>query len=202
MSGLKECTEEEQDMLREIGNIGSGNALTSLSQMLDTSFELDIPECRIIPKSLVGQLLSRPQDLYAGVALEMDGTVDCMLALLMNEEFTKLVLHTLNEGAEADVANLTEEQKSAICEVGNILGNSYVTAVASLLGREIDVSVPRMVVDTGERILRNFLNGYADPSERFLFINTPFRYHQKKLGSYTLLCPTEETLHDILQSLA
>ena len=201
MSGLKECTEEEQDMLREIGNIGSGNAMTSLSMMLHIPFELDVPECKVIPKSLAGQMLFKPQNLYAGVSLVMDGTVDCMLALLLNEEFTELILHNLNEGAKADVAQLTEEQKSAIREVGNIMGNSYVTAVASLTGREIDVSVPQIVVDTGETILREFLSEYNDPSERFLFINTSFRYRHKKLGNYMLLCPTEESLKNILQSL-
>lgn len=200
---MQERTEEERDILREIGNIGGGNALTSLSMMLDQALDLEVPTCRVVKRDDAGSMLKNPESLYAGISLTMSGTVDCILALLMNKQFTKLVIDALDaDEPDFDVTALTEMQKSALCEVGNIIGNSYINAVGALLDTHIEVSVPSIDVDTGHRVLKGFLNEHATQYERILFVNSTFKTDDKMLESYMLLCPTDESLSAILEKLS
>lgn len=193
-------TEEQRGILKEIGNIGGGNALTSLSLMLDQPLDLNMPECHFVSKSEVGQLLTDPDALYAGVKLEMTGSVDCMLALLMNREFTHLVIKTLDSGEpDFNVEALTPMQKSALCEVGNIMGNSYISAISALFDIHIDVSVPSFTVDTGLRVLREFINGRLANGDRLLFANSSFTTEDKQLESSMLLCASNETVAMIFE---
>ena len=199
---MDERTEEEKDVLREIGNIGGGNALTSLSMMLDRPLELDLPSCQLVKRDEAGKLLKNPGSLYAGVSMTMTGTVECMLVLLMNRQFTKLVIESLDpDEPELDIQSLTEMQKSALCEVGNIMGNSYITALGDMLELQIDVSVPRIVVGAGNSVLQEFLDGHAMKLERLLFINSGFKTEDQTLESCMLLCPTDESLSAMLEKL-
>lgn len=195
-------TEEEKDILKEIGNIGGGNALTSLSVMLGQPLELDVPSCTVLNRSDAGKMLQNPDSLYAGISMVMSGTMECILVLLMNKQFTKLVIDTLDpEEPVFDVADLTEMQKSALSEVGNIMGNSYVTAIGALLNLQIDVSVPHIAIGAGSSVLKEFLDGHASTLDRLLFVNSSFKTADTKLESCMLLCPTDESLSAMLGML-
>ena len=199
---MEKRTEEEKDVLKEVGNIGGGNALTSLSMMLDRPLELEVPRCHVIARDEAGTLLKEPEALYVGISMTMAGTVDCMLVLLMNRQFAELIVDTLDpEEPLVDVRSLTDMQKSALSEVGNIMGNSYVTAMGSLLDLRIDVSVPRVVVDEGHGVLKEFLDGHVAGLDRLLLINSAFKTEDKSLESCMLLCPTDESLSAILEKL-
>lgn len=195
-------TEEEKDILREIGNIGGGHALTSLSMMIDQPLELDVPVCRVVNRDLAGSILSDPEALYAGISMTMAGTVDCVLALILDKGFTRMIIDVLDDaGPTFDVESLTDMQRSTLCEVGNIMGNSYINALGDLLETQIDVSVPHIVIDTGRRVLESFVDTHSLGSDSVLFVNSSFRSGDNKLESYMLMCPTDETLTNIFEKL-
>ena len=200
---MKDRNEEERDILKEVGNIGAGNALTSLSMMLDQPLDLGMPDCQIVRRQEAGSLLDDPTHLYAGVALTMTGTIDCVLLLLMNKEFAEMVAGTLDsEEPVLDVNALTDMQKSALSEVGNIMGNAYITALGTILDIRIDVSVPRIAVDEGSQVLNDFLIDHEEASDRLLFINSGFTAKGTKLKSCILLCPTDDSLSSMISQLS
>lgn len=200
---MRERNEEERDILREIGNIGAGNALTSLSMMLDRPLNLGMPSCELVERQEAGSLLVDQNSLYAGVSMTVTGTIHCMLVLLMNKQFAEMVVGTLDsDEPDLDVSSLSDMQKSALCEVGNIMGNSYITALGSILDIHMDISVPRIVVEQGRYVLQEFLKGYEESFERLLFINSGFTSDDKSLESCMLLCPTDDSLSAILGRLS
>ena len=48
MDHYREMDEISRDILREIGNVGAGNAVTSLAQMMEQPVELEVPVLRIM----------------------------------------------------------------------------------------------------------------------------------------------------------
>lgn len=136
MSEKISLNEENRDLLQELGNIGSGNAVTALSQMLDERLELSLPQCKMVADKELGQLLQDKRSLYVGVVLTVEGDLQSMIALLLNREFVISVLHRLTDDKDVDVEHLTELQKSALCELGNIMCNSYYTAISSMVGKK------------------------------------------------------------------
>ena len=45
---LEKVTENYYDVLKEIGNIGAGNAMTALSEMLQTKVDMHVPQLSLI----------------------------------------------------------------------------------------------------------------------------------------------------------
>ena len=70
---MEKTKQNYEDILREIGNIGSGNAVTSLSQLLGLELELGLPSCQLVTKENLGQLFKEPASLYAGVSMRLEG---------------------------------------------------------------------------------------------------------------------------------
>ena len=62
-----ELTTLELDTLREIGSIGTGNAATALSQMLNREIRITLPEVRIMEYNEAIEWIGGPEEITAGV---------------------------------------------------------------------------------------------------------------------------------------
>lgn len=193
--------EQCEDVLREVGNIGGGHAITTLSQMLGDTIEMCVPVCQVVEKNSLGTLFNDTISLYAGVSMEFQGNLECMIVLLLKNEFTSFILKQVADEDVADVSHMTDMQKSAVCEIGNIICNSYVTALASLMDMSLNISVPTMTVNTGEQILKKFISQYKENEDKLLFVTTTFCCHEQELDSHILLHPTGKSLDEILSRL-
>ena len=45
---LDTMTDEYVDVLRELGNIGAGNAMTALAQLLNCKVDMQVPQVRLL----------------------------------------------------------------------------------------------------------------------------------------------------------
>ena len=66
---LEQVSENYYDVLKEIGNIGAGNAMTALSQMLQCKVDMKVPQVRLLEFSEVGELMGGEEQIMAGVYL-------------------------------------------------------------------------------------------------------------------------------------
>ena len=144
MVNYSELDDTAQDLLREIGNIGTGNAVTALSSMVGHSFNVELPQVRIINYREAPELLGGAETFQTGILLEIGGELSGMFMFLLNEEFSKVMLDALLGPGDWDPVNMDEMCRSVICEVGNIVCCSYVNALARLMGIKIEVSVKNL----------------------------------------------------------
>ena len=73
------------DVLKEIGNIGAGNATTALAQLLQCKVDMKVPQIRLLGFSEVGAAIGGEEQLMAGVYLIVEGDVTgSMMFLLEN----------------------------------------------------------------------------------------------------------------------
>ena len=130
------------DVLREIGNIGSGNAATALSTMLDRKVDISVPVVRVLDYETVTEELGGPEELLAGMLLSLSGDVTGMFMFLLHKNFANMIIENLTGIAMESVGDMDEFSSSAVREVGNIMAASYVNAIASLTDLVIDISPP------------------------------------------------------------
>ena len=71
------------DVLREIGNIGSGNAATSLSDMLARRVDIAVPTIKILDYGAVTEELGGPETMIIGMLLFLEGKVNVMIMFLL-----------------------------------------------------------------------------------------------------------------------
>lgn len=167
-------SELQMDVLREIGNIGSGNAATALSSMLQQPINISIPQVNMIKYNDLVQKLGGPETLIVGILLDVTGDLEGTIMFLMKKEFTAQIISTLLFKEEVEFEALTEMDLSVIQEIGNILSASYVNSIAGLTGLSINLSVPSLCVDMAGSIVSFPAIKYGEIGDDVLMIEGSF----------------------------
>ena len=80
------------DVLREIGNIGSGNAATSLSEFLSCPVNIGVPSVQILDYDQVVEALGGPETMMVGLLLQLEDDIKGMIMFLLHKEFAHMAL--------------------------------------------------------------------------------------------------------------
>ncbi|MCC0656445.1 chemotaxis protein CheC [Clostridioides sp. ES-S-0123-01] len=189
------------DALREIGNIGSGNAITALASMINSKIEVLIPMVKILEYNEATNLLGGPENKVVCILLDMKGDINGIFMFLLDESITKLMLNSLFNKDEAFLDEITGIEISAIKEIGNIMASSYVNAIASMLNMNISISVPDMCIDMVGAVLNVPMIRFSDVGDKILFIENKFKNSDNYFISHILMIPEMDSLKDILVRL-
>lgn len=90
---------------------------------------------------------------------------------------------------------------SVLSEIGNIMGGSYVNAIADLGGMTIDMSVPALTTDMLGAIMTVPATELSEAYEKVLMISEQFLIDSVEIQSDMLLIPTVESLRTLLGKL-
>lgn len=189
------------DILSELGNVGTGNAVTSLSQMTGHSLEIELPKVEIVKYQDIDRILGEAEELQTGIMVQVAGKLKGMFLFLLSETFTQSILQAVLGGVNRDLTDLDEMDRSLICELGNIMCGSYIRALSQLLDMDMDVTVPEMCIDMGGAILSVPLSRFLKVSENILLIENKFRMGNRSFLGRILFLPELESLEAILSSI-
>ena len=106
MDGYVQLDEISMDILKEIGNVGTGNAVTSLSQMMEQPIELDMPSLKVVKYYKMHELLEQPEELQTGILIEVTGQLKGIFLFMLSEAFTKTVINTILGEEERNLTSL------------------------------------------------------------------------------------------------
>lgn len=189
------------DVLREIGNIGSGNAASALASMLTTPVNISVPTVRILDYEQVEQELGGPEQMIVGLLLSLEGDVNGMIMFLLHQDFANMMLSTLLGQTLPESGEVDEMAYSAIQEMANIMAASYVNAIAELTGLNINITVPSMCVDMLGAILSVPAIHYANISDQIIYISDEFSGNDLHAPNHILMIPDVESLEKIMANL-
>ena len=71
MDDLRDLEPLHFDALREVANIGAGHAATALSQMIDRTIMIKVPEVSVTPLEDVPGIIGDPGEVSAAVLMQM-----------------------------------------------------------------------------------------------------------------------------------
>ena len=171
---LDELNPIQMDVLREIGNIGSGNAATSLADMLSSTIDIGVPCVKTLDYNEVVEFLGGPENVVIGLLIRLTGDIKGMMMYILQASFANNITKTFYGKELDDITNVDDLDRSAICEIGNIMAGSYVNAIAGLTGLTLDISVPSFCVDMTGAILSVPAIEFAQVSDKVLFIDDNF----------------------------
>jgi len=140
-------SEEQKDMLKEFGNIGAGNAVTALSMLLNTKITISVPGVEIVPLAKLPLSFEDPYELVTGAAMHATGDVEGTFLLILDSEAARRVLEILLGTPPASLTELSEMERSALGEVGNIMCGSYLVALSNFTNLNLESSPPVVLVD-------------------------------------------------------
>ena len=197
-----ELSAVELDCLKEIGNIGSGSAASSLAQMLGKNIIMRVPDVRVMDYEHVIDEMGGPEKIITGLLVRLDGDIKGMIMFLLEDSFAQVVLSTfLGTEQSAPLVALDEIGISAIKEMGNIMAGSYLQAIAGLTGMFIDMTVPSMTIDMLGAIMSVPIIEFAEVGDRVLFIDEGFVVDGVDIKSNIILIPEMSSLNTLMKKL-
>lgn len=188
-------TDMQLDALRELANIASGTAATALSQMLGQEVELSVPRALALPLADAVDAAGSPEDTVSGIALELDGDVDGLVLLLVPIKDAQTLCELL--GVEAG----TEVGDSALGEIGNILGTSYLNAIVAMTGLALMPSPPFVATDLLGAIVSSLLAQTVGDADIALVLDSDLVLADNPCSISFMLLPASGRADDLLAPL-
>lgn len=186
------------DILREIGNIGAGNAATSLSNMLSKRIDMNVPEVSLLNYNDIIESIGGAENIVVGVLVGFEGDIDGVIMFLLKKEFVHLILNTLVGTELSSFEEVSELEMSALSEISNIMVSSYVNSISTLTEMRIEVTVPSINIDMSGALLDVVTAEFADVADKVVFIKEKYYCMNETIYSYMLMLPTMTSLKILL----
>lgn len=196
---LEEMSDEYFDVLKELGNIGAGNATTALSQMMQCKVDMSVPQVKLIEFKELGQLMGGEEIIMAGIYLAIEGDVAGSIMFLLEKQAARHLVNKLM-GTSVEGEEFSEMEFSALKEVGNIITAAYLNSLASLTNLALHPSVPDLTVDMAGAILSVPAIEFGALGDKMLLIQTQF-FDDMVLDGYFILVPNLDSYGKILSAL-
>lgn len=196
---LEEMSDEYFDVLKELGNIGAGNATTALAQMMQCKVDMSVPQVKLLEFKELGELMGGEELIMAGIYLGIEGDITGSIMFLLEKQAARHLVSKLM-GMESEGEDFSEMELSALKEVGNIITGAYLNSLSGLTNLVIYPSVPDLCVDMAGAILSVPAIQFGALGDKILLIQTQF-FDEMVLDGYFILIPDLDSYSKILSAL-
>lgn len=188
-------TEIQLDALRELSNIASGTAATALSLMLGREVEINVPEALSLPLAEAVDACGDPNETVTGVVIPVEGAIEALVLLLIPPEHARTLCRMLGVEPGSEVGD------SALREIGNILGTSYLSVFGAMTGLELTPRPPELATDMLGAIVASLLAHMAGSADTALVLDSELAVAGQACSLSFLLLPTTSSALDLLVPL-
>ena len=197
---LENISETYMDVLKELGNIGAGNAMTALSQMLNCKVDMRVPQIKLMEFSEIGEVVGGEEQIMVGVFLGVEGDITGSMMLLVEKSSAKHLINKLMMGMASPGDEFTEMELSAMREVGNIITGAYLNSLSVITNMKIQPTPPELAVDMAGAILSVPAIKFGIFGDNILMIQSQF-FDEIEIDGYFILIPDLDSYAKILGSL-
>jgi chemotaxis protein CheC len=191
---VTQFTDIQLDALRELANIGSGNAGTALSGMLGTAVDITVPRALALPLGEAVEAVGAAEEPRTAVLLPVFGDLDAAVLLVFTEQDVQTLSTLL--GVEPG----TEVGLSALGEIGNIVGTSYINAIAQMIGIEVEPRPPHVVTDMLGAIVASALTAY-ETGDVALILDSQLSLEDHECNVAFVLLPSVSAVDELMSRL-
>lgn len=189
------------DVLREIGNIGSGNAATSLSSMLNTPVEIEVPNISLINYDHVSQYLGGKDRKVIGLALGLEADIEGVMLHVVQPKFASRIVNAFYPKEIQTLEDINEMDLSAVKETSNITTAAYVNSMATMTDTFINITPPIEYLDTVENVLKRASDRFDAIGHQVIYIDENLYIGDTEIKSSMILILQIDSLKKLFDKL-
>ena len=197
---LVEINDRYVDVLRELGNIGAGNATTAIASMLSIRVNMNVPKVELLEVSNLGASICPEDEIIVGILMEIKMDIEGSMMFLMRLDSAQYLVNKLMMRDSEYKAEFDEMDLSALKEIGNIIAGSYLSALSAMTNLVISPSIPYLAVDMAASVLSVPAIEFGQYGDHALLIETEFG-DDFMINGYFILMPEQESYDKILKGL-
>lgn len=201
---MPSLSEFQLDALREVGNVGAGNAATALSQLTGERIDLSVSKVRVLPTDAIAEFMGGSTNDVASVCLPVYGDIKgLVLVFFPLDQINELTRVLLPHFPSSDkTAALSDMEKSALRELGSILTGAYLGSLFRFIQIQILHGVPELVLDMAQAILDSALVELEEKEDMAIVIESELQSQEKQMTSKFLLLPEAGSLERLFKAFA
>ena len=196
---MKTLNEMELDALKEVGNIGAGNAATSMAEMTSMKIDITVPKVILEAINTVPEKLGGAKKQSVAIYFEIEGDLNGNLILFLPVDGSTKLIDLMMYMDPGTTIEIDEMGQSALMEMGNILASSYLNALAGLTGTYLLPSPPNYSMDSLENIIDNIMEKIGSEVEQTIFIETDFTATSVNVGGGLVFLLTQESISKLFE---
>lgn len=158
----------ELDAIKEVGNIGAGNAAISLSKILNKKIEMDVPEAEFIPITNFAQKFGGPDRIVMSIYSPILGDLSGETLFLFSRDCAMGLVDLMMGNQMGHTKIMDELSESAFKEMANIFIGSYLNAISDMVNLKIMPGVPVVATDMVQAILDSLLMKMSEYADKVL----------------------------------
>ncbi|MHA1227202.1 MAG: chemotaxis protein CheC [Candidatus Hodarchaeales archaeon] len=202
---VNELSEFHLDALQEVGNIGAGSAAVALTNFLNRSTYMNIPNVAVDNIETITRLVKMPiNEDVAIISSNTSGKLLYTVLVFFDKLSVQKIIDLMTEVKqenEKELKNLSPLFKSLIKEVGSILALKYIEALNSFLKTDSFPSPPKLRIGTVNSIGENELKNVNVGESSVLFIECDVFTSEKTISVDLAIVPHQETLSEFMKLL-
>ncbi|MFN2340085.1 MAG: chemotaxis protein CheC [Halanaerobium sp.] len=193
-----ELDQIKEDILKEVANIGAGNAATAFSGMIGQEISMTVPKVELVEIQELPSITGDEEEYIACIMINFSGEISGKILLVVDMENVEKMLKLIF--ATDDLPG-KEMQHSALNELGNILSGAYLKAINDFTDLDLDQSVPAMAYDMAGAVLSSSVIDYSQTEDFILLLETEFLAGEEKLELFYFFIPEKDSLDFLFKRL-
>jgi chemotaxis protein CheC len=199
-NSLGQTNEFYFEILRELGNIGVGNATTAISNMLNLKITMKVPQVKLLDFQKLSTIIGSEEEVIVGIFLQIESDLDGSMMFVMSMDSAYYLVNKLMMRDISYREPFDEMDLSALTEIGNIMAGSYLNALSVLTGLTLTSTVPSVAIDMQASILSVPAIEFGQYGDHALLIQTQFG-DEVMIDGYFILLPEPDSYDKMLKSL-
>ncbi|MFW9939962.1 MAG: chemotaxis protein CheC [Candidatus Thorarchaeota archaeon] len=193
---------DQKDILKEMGNIGTGNAVTALSRLIKKKIDVTLTDVGIISFDQLTDQFGGPNERVCGIFCHIDEpSQSTILNIFEMKPLMSLIATLAGKKSKIDPKkvkskkDLDEFAISTITEMGNIMAGHYASALADLLETKMMIDIPEFAMSNAGELGEFLSQELKSISEVIIIIKTSIKVSELKLKGIFFLIPDLKTLN-------
>jgi chemotaxis protein CheC len=188
-------TDSQLDALRELANIASGKAAGALSQMLTREVDISVPRALALPIADAIEACGDPEQMVTAVLIGVAGDFSGQVLLLIPPRQGARLCQMLGVEPGSEVGD------SALREIGNILGTSYLNGLAAMTGLELIPCPPLLQIDMVGALVASLMTQVAGDEDLALLLDSELTVAGEPCAIGFMLLPASGGIDGLLVPL-
>lgn len=201
MGACDNFNELQLDVMREIGNIGAGNACTALSVLLGSPIDMSVPNVHLLGFDSTSEYLGGDDSIVLGIRIDVCDDLTGMMFHIVKKDFAERIINTFYEKHIDSLDSLDDMDVSVLSEMANITSGAYANSIATLTNMMVNIGSPEQNCSTVKEILQIPLKSFANSGDKILIIDEQFIIGENELTSNMILILENDSLIKLFNKL-
>ncbi len=168
---MSDLSELHVDALTEIFSIGAGRAALSLSEIVGDEVHISVPSLVVVNSEKIDSTtLALNGGRFGAVTQHFCGPFNAEAVLLFTEDQALKIVGDMM-GSQMSIEEIAEFEHEAMCELGNIILNACLSAMADILHFTLESSLPNYRIASTDEILCRLKENADQPYVMVLHID-------------------------------